>query len=134
MPPDILSLEVVDGVMRIQDKPQVVPHWTPGQVQGPGHEFGADGPLGPLEETRVKDQDRKNEHEAMVTGKRFTCHQSSVGFGNHTFRAVPGGHFFSPSVFAFCFDLESCEYQSQEEPEDCGNNDQVETSFFCFCD
>lgn len=147
VPPDILLSEPPLLVMRIEDKPEVVPQHAPRKVHRPALALLSDRPLHAHREMRVENEDGQEEHKHVVARQRLAAHDQAIQPGRKSGHPVPGGHFFSPSMLALCLDLHAGQESGEERPEkdaeddhdrprrgrgDVGNRQKRITEKYCF--
>ena len=117
VPPHVLPAEPVEPVVVVQDEPVVVPQRREGEVERACLQFRLPGPRHTHEKGRVEDQERHEEHVAVVAGERLATEDHGVDPRDEAGGAVPGGHLLGPAVLAFGLDLETGEDNSEQGEE-----------------
>lgn len=122
VPPDVLSAELREPVVRVQDEPEVIPENRQGEVPRQDDELGADSPTHTLEKTDVNGDQGEEEHEQVVAGERLTTHEKTVEPASDPSSPVPGGHLLRPTILTFGFDFDGREQNGEQEPIQNGAN------------
>lgn len=109
VPPHVLLAEARDPVVRVDHEPQEVPGDCHHEVVGERLRLVCHRPRLAACEAGVDDDEREDEHPAVVAGERLSAEQEPVDAGGDTLGAVPGWHLLGPSVLALRLDFETSE-------------------------